>query len=496
MNADKNKARNCSKFLWLLLIGVCVACGPTVPPAESGMVLVTALPTLDENAPVALCAAIDLQWNNDWPRTIALLEQLLALDGACGIDHSPQAQLYVAHYNYGVSLAEAGSLAEAITHYQAAQRLDPVRLEAPTALRALGALTPEPLAVCVAEDVTAYHKRLPDYAPASNLPFITITDQTFTADEDVYLVQGVNYYPANAPWRRFLTESALDAVAAELDLIQAAGFNTLRLFLWHEALFQCPGNGAVPRPEGFARLDGILQLAAARDLRVILTLHDLPDLLTHPLYTSPDHTNAQTVFLVERYRDEPAILAWDVRNEGDLDYDPNNNAVAQATREDVLTWLAGITELVRAHDPHHLITAGWFRDEAATIPYVDFVSFHHWDNAITLRLRTASLRQLTDKPILLEEFGYSTFNTEEVQQGQLLNAAIQAAEVDGLAGWLIWSAFDFPLEATCTPPACPSIDSIQHHFGLWRTDYEPKIALGLVRIAMYAAAHPDSTATP
>ena len=147
---------------------------------------------------------------------------------------------------------------------------------------------------------------------------------------------------------------------------------------------------------------------------------------------------------------------------------------------------------VRALDANHPITAGWLRDEAATLPYVDFVSFHHWDDALRLRLRVAQLASETTKPILLEEVGYSTYRLDEAQQAQFMRDALQAAEFDGVVGWLIWTAFDFPLDATCLPPECPSLDNLEHHFGLWRTDYTPKPALTSVRVLMANAGLRDA----
>jgi endo-1,4-beta-mannosidase len=207
----------------------------------------------------------------------------------------------------------------------------------------------------------------------------------------------------------------------------------------------------------------------------------------YPLYTSPAHTVAQMVFLAERYRDEPAIMAWDLRSEGDADYAEDGPSGGFARRT-VLTWLAETAALIREHDDRHLITAGWLHDAESTAPYVDFVSFQHWDDAIRLRERIAAIRAQTNGPILLEAFGYSTYLLTPLQQGQRLQEAIQVAEYDGLAGWLIWTAFDFPPDATCQEPDCPDPDGGQNHFGLWGAGYEPKIGLGLVRIALYDPA--------
>lgn len=117
-------------------------------------------------------------------------------------------------------------------------------------------------------------------------------------------------------------------MAAELDLIQAAGFNTLRVFLWYEPLFTCRPEAAIPNEAALAIVDTLFDQAGERDLKLIVTFNDLPDLTFRPLYTDWAHYDAQTVYLVRRYRNEPAILAWDLCNEGDLDYSLHQQATA------------------------------------------------------------------------------------------------------------------------------------------------------------------------
>jgi len=464
--------------LGLLILAACVP----PPPFDTGLTPVTAVPSPDMTDPQVLCAAVEMAWNTDWPAVIRALEVLLERQAVCPDGQPTGEKLYAAHYHYGQSLAVGGRTTEAIAEYQAALQVRSGGLEALRALRELGIFTPMPLPACTSEEMAAARAALPPYTPSSMTGFVGVQGTGFTLAGAEYRVRGVNYYPARYPWRRFLTETDLAEVQLELALLRDTGFNTLRLFLWHAALFTCPGSGAVPVPESFARLDAIIHAAAAQGFRLILTLNDLPDLTQYPLYTNPLHTQEQITFLVERYRDEAAILAWDLRDKGDLDYRSVREGGRIFDREVVLTWLAGTAEAVRGLDPHHLITAGWSQDAEATIPYVDFVSFHHWDDVIRLRARVAVLRSLTEKPILLEEFGYSTYYFDPAEQSRLLREAIQAADYDSLAGWLIWTAFDFPLDATCIPPACPSLDSPEHHFGLWQADYTPKVAASVVQV--------------
>jgi hypothetical protein len=315
---------------------------------------------------------------------------------------------------------------------------------------------------------------MPAYAPSTG-GFVTIEDQHFVLNEQPFPVYGINYYPLSTPWKRFLTESNLDDVRTELDLIRATGIDTLRIFVWQEALFACPG--AVPIAEMFERLDRIILAAAERGFHLIVTLNDLPDLSIYPLYDSPPHITEQMTYIVSRYRDEPAILAWDLRNAGDLDY--LNGTFERMT---VLEWLTTTAIALRQADPNHLFTASWRYDTEATIPAVDFVSFQHFEDVEALRQRIAVLRGLTDKPIVLSAVGYSTMTMDEIGQRNRLQQALEAVENNDLAGWVVREAFDYPLAAACIETDCPSTDSEDFHYGLWNTSYFPKLTVDVIEL--------------
>lgn len=432
-------------------------------------------PTPDTRTLDQLCFDLDKYWNNNWVEVITVLEKVRDQGEKCG-DKDPTQMLYPAYYNYGVLLERRGSREAAIGAYQRAHDLNPSGGEAATALRRFNAFTPEPLPACTPDRVEASLRGLPSYAPAGRGDFVRLQDGKFVVNGMQFRVRGVNYYPMRAPWRRFLGETDLTAAAQELDLIAGARLNTIRIFLWYDALFECPGSGLVPIKGAFERLDGIIRLAAQRNMRVLVTLNDLPDLTVRPLYTNPEATVAQTMFLVTRYKDEPAILAWDLRNEGDIDYTRYQQAPGA-----VLKWLRETSLQVRAIDTNHLITAGWLSNPLSTDAAVDFFSFHHWSAGEAIAGRVADIRAASSKPILLEEVGYNTWSGDVNGQAAKLHSAISAADRAGMLGWMVWTAFDFPTDATCWPPACPSKDNGEHHFGLWNTDYQPKPAVEMLR---------------
>ncbi len=322
---------------------------------------------------------------------------------------------------------------------------------------------------------------LPPFVVADRRPYIQLRDESLVEGEKAYKVRGINYYPAQTPWRRFLLESTLPDLRSEMQLIRDAGFNSLRIFLWNGALFPCHDAPDRPSPAAFERLDQMMRLAAELDFRLIVTLNDMPDLTEYPLYENPPHVQEQTRIIVSRYAEAPAIMAWDLRNEGDIDYGSRSILQRCFPRVQVLGWLRQTADLLRSIDKNHLLTAGWLNEAHSTAPSVDFLSFHHWSSAEDLQRRIRQLRLSTAKPILLGELGYSSFGgLSPAAQAQALAAAISASEKADLLGWMIWTAFDFPQTATCYPSPCESPDNAEHHFGIWDSDYRPKPALDAI----------------
>lgn len=440
------------------------------------------IPTVTPPAPAvpapasASCADLDAAWGKDWPATIRVIDELIASQQTCGAE-SLFSKKYAALFSYAVVLENEGQLREAIEHYTTAFDLDPHRREAWDALARLQHLpAPTPIA-CLPES-----SRLdtPYITPSSEAgQYVAVRDGELVMDGQPFLVRGVNYYPRFTPWHRFLTETDRAEMAHEFDLIHRAGFNTIRIFLWYDALFMCQPEEAVPVVGTFAVVDAVLALARERDLKVIVTLNDLPDLTYRPLYMDWERYDAQTAFIVRRYKEEPAILAWDLRNEGDLDYGARSPSEARFTQEQVLDWLANVSRLVKEIDRQHLLTAGWWGDPIPTGPYVDILSFHHWYDAQALQLRIADYQAQTGQPLLLEEVGYHSWAQADIDardeptQAELLRDVTHLAEAQGLSGWMIWTAFDF------APPDGQS-PTHEHFFGVWHSDLSPKPVLSML----------------
>jgi endoglucanase len=150
----------------------------------------------------------------------------------------------------------------------------------------------------------------------------------------------------------------------DIRFIKAAGFNTVRVPL-HWRLFVQPGDGGADKFEGpgWYLLDRLVQWCRESGLRVILDLHAAPGGQTG--VNHDDGPGFPLVFYVPRYRrltvelwrqlaahyrDEPAILGYDLLNEPISPY--NDESYLNARLEPLYR---DITAAIRGVDTNHLV---------------------------------------------------------------------------------------------------------------------------------------------
>ncbi|MGB7340872.1 MAG: hypothetical protein WBC91_18390, partial [Phototrophicaceae bacterium] len=98
------------------------------------------------------------------------------------------------------------------------------------------------LSICTDDVINTALSLTGTYTPSNMEGFITLENNRLIENGNGYAVRGINYYPSQYPWRRFLVESDMNIVQHELTLLRTTNLNTLRIFLWNEALFQCFGS--------------------------------------------------------------------------------------------------------------------------------------------------------------------------------------------------------------------------------------------------------------
>ena len=264
----------------------------------------------------------------------------------------------------------------------------------------------------------------------------------------------------------------------EEDIRQMAewGYNSVRLPM-HYNLFTLPvEQEPVPGENtwlegGFALTDQLLAWCKKYHLYLILDLHaapggqgndfaisdrnpDLPSLWDSPA------NRAKTVALwrrlAERYKNEPAIGAYDLINEpnwGFADAD-DKHGCAEKGNQPLRALLMDITAAIRTVDRNHMVIIEgncWGNNYAGVLPPWDdnlVVSFHkYWNNNDRESIAgMLALREQYRVPLWLGESG--------VNSNAWFAGAIELVEAEGI-GWAFWPlkkiGFNNPLEVRANP---------------------------------------------
>lgn len=315
--------------------------------------------------------------------------------------------------------------------------------------------------------------------PAEHLPadtiarsaegMVTIAGKYFRLNGHPFIPKGVNYYPGAAPWDLFWPQYDSNVTKKDLDVIRGLGFNTFRIFIGFSDFNK--GNVTAVR---LSQLHNLLDLADSRHLKVIVTLFDF--LGNYHLLNFPA-TDRQLESLLTAFHTHKAILAWDIKNEPDLDFSHN-------TQTEVKEWLAWTLERARAYDPNHLITIGWSNAANAMLfsDKTDFISFHsyHAPDQLNTDLDKV-LSQAGGKPVVLEEFGMSTykgiwapFGKSEKGQAGYFSKVRDILHRHGDIPFLVWTLYDFKNVPADVVGRLPWRRQPQKAFGILKENGAPK----------------------
>jgi hypothetical protein len=305
--------------------------------------------------------------------------------------------------------------------------------------------------------------------------FVAGTATGLTLNGAAYGIAGINYYPQATPWHEFWPNYDPAVIEQDFARMQQLGLNTVRVFVPFEQW-----GGPRINTTYQEQLADLLTRADQHGLKVIVTLFDFRVDYQPLAWPSADR---QLEALLTRFRDNPAILAWDLKNEPDLDY-------AAHGRETVTAWLAHTARLARTYDPNHLLTVGWSSPEAAPTlaEHLDFVSFHFYAPAAQLPARYTALRAaVSDRPIVLTEFGLPTWNSfffpnghSEPEQAMYYADVLSAMRATDSSGYLAWTLYDFGDIPANVAGSWPWQRQPQKYLGVLRGDGEPKRAAALL----------------
>lgn len=295
---------------------------------------------------------------------------------------------------------------------------------------------------------------------------------------DLPRLVGVNYYPAETPWRAFWPGYDRSVIARDLERILGLGANTVRIFLPREGVLD-----PVAGPGLLRDLGDFLAQAQAAGLFVIPTLFDLRGGYA-PTTWADDRRYLDLVAPV--LAASPAVVAIDIKNEPDLDFEAHGRAT-------VLAWAQTMAHLVRQRVPGAALTIGWAAPEAAAllVPVLDIVSYHDYQPlaGVAARLETVR-RQAQGRPVLVTEIGSSSFDGllgfpgSQAEQARALSDRIAALERSD--GVLVWALHDFTRVDPAAIGGTPWNRALQRRFGLFDETGDAKpaaqaVAEGFVR---------------
>ncbi len=326
--------------------------------------------------------------------------------------------------------------------------------------------------VCVREDGHWRIRHLTSISsPSTSDQEIGRDDPRLISRSQVAGWQGLNYYPKDYAWDTFNAAIDDQIYLDDLQLIQSLGLNTLRVFIQYEDF-----GGPDVSPAKIAQLKRFLDFAIQFDLRVILTLFDF-----YGDYTLDDWilTDAHLVSIIEAVREHPAILAYDIKNEPDLDFESRGTDL-------VTEWLSHQIDVIRSLDDLHPITIGWSNAERAHTlsDKVDLVSYHYYLSEdryqSTLDRLTTQVGDL--KPILISEYGRTSYRGlwnpiqySRDDQAQYLSSITDQSQ-SRQVGYLAWTLYDYPAIPTRVVGRLPWRKKYQQYYGIIDVDGVPKPA--------------------
>ncbi len=273
-----------------------------------------------------------------------------------------------------------------------------------------------------------------------------------------FVMKGINYYPQKSPWDMFGEKFDTIAINNDFKMLSKVGLNTIRIFIQYTDF----GKAEVLK-EKLEKLEKTIQLANKNHLKVVITLFDF-----YGDYSIKDwtltHRHAEKI--VSTFKNDTTIIAWDIKNEPDLDFESRG-------KERVLKWLEYMMKEIRKYDENHLITIGWSNFKAANYlkEAVDIVSFHHFNNNIEKDFN-ALKKKVLNKPILLEEFGVPSYKSiwnlflgASKKNQATYHKHVQSFLTENNVSHLSWTLYDFKKIPSSVAGKLPWKRNKQKYFG-------------------------------
>lgn len=297
---------------------------------------------------------------------------------------------------------------------------------------------------------------------------VTLSGNYFAAKGQRFVVVGVNWVPA-VQAMQWPYEWAPESIAADFAAMANLGIDVIRFDLvwsWFE-----------PRPgqyneAAFQQFDYLIELAHRYQLylnpaffiggEVGDAFWDVPWRNGRHPHADPEMLQLQANHIAafgQRYRDESAIIAWDLTDE------PPYWIVSDTTSDPMAAnWTRLLCDSLRKTDPNHPIVCGTagqeigrgaFRidnikdwvDFASVHPYPIYESSLYYEPLLSSRLTYAAAYETklslgAGKPVLMQEFGATSSMYSPARQAKYYRTLMYSALGVGSQGFIAWCATD------------------------------------------------------
>ncbi|MGB0980474.1 MAG: DUF4434 domain-containing protein [Winogradskyella sp.] len=298
--------------------------------------------------------------------------------------------------------------------------------------------------------------RIRHLVKTKNEPFVAKHQEIKT---DSLIIKGINYYPQATPWDMFGDKFEKETITKDFKIIKDAGLNSVRIFVQYDDFGKANVN-----PKKLEKLKQTLDAAEENNLKVVLTLFDFYGDYSVLNWTL-NQRHAEKI--VNTFKNHNAIIAWDIKNEPNLDFKSRK-------KETVIAWLENMIDLVKSIDNKHPVTIGWSNAQSASIlkDKVDIISFHYYEDVELLDSAVKALKnEMPNKPLVVQEFGLSSYrgiwnpfgNSENAQAEY--HKTIQSIFSKNNIQFMSWTLYDFDKVPNTVVGKLPWRKNAQRHFG-------------------------------
>jgi endo-1,4-beta-mannosidase len=332
----------------------------------------------------------------------------------------------------------------------------------------------------------------------SAMPPVRLDGPYFSQGGKRFFPVGAHWVPAKAAlqWPKQWQPAAIET---DFRRMRDLGFNTVRLDLFWAWFEPRPGDY---NPAAFEQLDYLIGLAHKYGMYLHPALFiggevgdafwDVPWRNGRDPHSDPEMLRLETnhaAELARRYRNESAIIAWDLTDE------PPFWIVRGKTTDAVaINWTRLIAGAIRRFDPLHVLCVGTDVEDITRGPFrpdnirdeVDYFSVHPYpiynlalfpDSMLSERMTYAAAFQTAlsggaGKPVMIQEIGASSAQYSPERIAAYERANLYSGLAAGANGFLVWTFTDAAPETYRRIPYLRAPHETQ--FGLTTWDGRPR----------------------